>query len=384
MHINASMRNVCVRSLGLAKVSRLSVTTKPPVKPPAAPGTLEWIEAEKAAQEKLKGTPTKLERIESEMAAPSGAAIVSPTAPIPSSPTPPLSAAEGRAAAGTTGATRLYKLSVTTGSALGAGTDANVFVVLEGSGGKCAEQKLGQSSSNRHTFEAHQQDEFEISVAGIGELTKLHIRQDGSGHGSDWQLDNVIVNDVESQREHLFTYGGWLKGKLPLVLDPCKAHVAEQYTIDVDGTLGIHVVACGGRVLVAGLIEKKAWSLGVRAGHQVVRLGETTVAPMSSREDFLKLPALAARPLKLTFAGKKGEAVGGEAAIGQSEASVLVDGVKPTAPIGRKLEVLRDIRLTDSNELTTEQKARYASAVVALAQKYGIDKLLVEVSFLEL
>lgn len=68
-----------------------------------------------------------------------------------------------------------YKVSVHTGDKRGAGTDANVFVILHGESGDTGKRKLEGAGNN---FERGKVDVFGVEAIDIGELTKITI-----GHG---------------------------------------------------------------------------------------------------------------------------------------------------------------------------------------------------------
>jgi hypothetical protein len=113
------------------------------------------------------------------------------------------------------------------------GTDANVFVVLEGTKSRTHEQQLAASLTNSNKFERSQQDVFDVVGVGLGELTKLHIRMDGSGIGSDWNLDNVVVEEAASKKQYVFVCCDWLKGAAPKVLECGGANARQSYTVKV-------------------------------------------------------------------------------------------------------------------------------------------------------
>ena len=70
----------------------------------------------------------------------------------------------------------------------GAGTDANVFMVLYGSDGKTEEVALANETNN---FERGSVDNFKIEVKDVGTPYKIRIRHDNSKPFSDWHLDKV-------------------------------------------------------------------------------------------------------------------------------------------------------------------------------------------------
>ena len=101
-----------------------------------------------------------------------------------------------------------YRVTVHTGDKRGAGTDANVFMILHGEKGDTGKRNLESSGNN---FERARSDVFGIEAFDVGELTKITIGHDGSGFGSGWFLDNVVVRDETLRnKEYKFQCGRWL------------------------------------------------------------------------------------------------------------------------------------------------------------------------------
>ena len=101
-----------------------------------------------------------------------------------------------------------YKISVRTGDKRGAGTDANVHIILHGVSGSTGQFKLESGGNN---FERGRVDEFGIEAFDVGELKKITIGHDGVGFGSGWYLDNVVVRDQTLRnKEYKFQCGKWL------------------------------------------------------------------------------------------------------------------------------------------------------------------------------
>jgi lipoxygenase homology domain-containing protein 1 len=71
-----------------------------------------------------------------------------------------------------------YEVSVVTGAEKGAGTDANVSIILYGENGDTGLRPLKQSFKN--LFEKGQTDKFIIECLDLGELQKLHVEHDNS------------------------------------------------------------------------------------------------------------------------------------------------------------------------------------------------------------
>lgn len=101
-----------------------------------------------------------------------------------------------------------YRIQVHTGDKRGAGTDANVYIILHGERGDTGKRPLESSGNN---FERGKIDTFGIETLDVGELQKITIGHDGSGFGSGWFLDNVVVRDETLRnKEYKFQCGRWL------------------------------------------------------------------------------------------------------------------------------------------------------------------------------
>lgn len=101
-----------------------------------------------------------------------------------------------------------WQLIFLQGDKRGAGTDANVFVILHGEQGDTGKRLLQGSGNN---FERGRVDMFSIETLDIGELTKITVGHDGAGFGSGWFLDNIVVRD-ETLRNKMYKFqcGRWL------------------------------------------------------------------------------------------------------------------------------------------------------------------------------
>uniref|UniRef100_A0A8C1NXH5 Lipoxygenase homology domains 1b n=1 Tax=Cyprinus carpio TaxID=7962 RepID=A0A8C1NXH5_CYPCA len=109
--------------------------------------------------------------------------------------------------------THTYKVSVRTGDMHGAGTDANVFLIIYGDLGDTGERKLSKSESNSNKFERGAVDKFSIEAVDLGQVYKIRIRHDNSLAGADWYLDQVEVVDVETEEVYMFLCERWLSTK---------------------------------------------------------------------------------------------------------------------------------------------------------------------------
>ncbi|XP_032237403.2 CUB and peptidase domain-containing protein 2 isoform X2 [Nematostella vectensis] len=100
-----------------------------------------------------------------------------------------------------------YDIKVKTGSSLGAGTDAHVYIRLVGTRGVTAVHELTGPSS---TFEKNSVDSFIIKDgASIGDLTAVNIKRDESGWFPKWQLTKIGVLSRVTGQWSLFVYDDW-------------------------------------------------------------------------------------------------------------------------------------------------------------------------------
>ncbi|KAM4578886.1 lipoxygenase homology domain-containing protein 1 [Fundulus diaphanus] len=109
--------------------------------------------------------------------------------------------------------THTYKVSVRTGDMFGAGTDANVFLTIYGDLGDTGERKLVKSENNKNKFDRGEVDRFTIEAVDLGQVFKIRIRHDNTMMGADWYLDQVEVQDVETEEVYMFLCERWLSKK---------------------------------------------------------------------------------------------------------------------------------------------------------------------------
>ncbi len=109
----------------------------------------------------------------------------------------------------------VYEVKVLTGDRRGAGTDANVSIVLYGESGDSGRPKVLQTSSAN--FERGATDVFGVESPDLGTLTKIRIGHDGAGFGSGWFLDKIYVSNPLSKQQWTFLCGRWLD-KVPFTL----------------------------------------------------------------------------------------------------------------------------------------------------------------------
>lgn len=104
-----------------------------------------------------------------------------------------------------------YSVAVFTGDPLGAGTNAKVYVTLNGSLGTSGEFRLDEAGND---FRKGKMDSFRITQAReLGELESIRIRHDSSGLFSAWYLDRIEVRQLDTERMWTFPCGRWLDKK---------------------------------------------------------------------------------------------------------------------------------------------------------------------------
>ncbi|XP_058412554.1 lipoxygenase homology domain-containing protein 1 isoform X2 [Diceros bicornis minor] len=103
-----------------------------------------------------------------------------------------------------------YTVSVKTSDILGAGTDANVFIIIFGENGDSGTLPLKQSA-NWNKFERNNTDTFNFSnMLSLGHLCKLRVWHDNKGIFPGWHLSYVDVKDNSRDETFRFQCDCWL------------------------------------------------------------------------------------------------------------------------------------------------------------------------------
>lgn len=116
-----------------------------------------------------------------------------------------------------------YKLKIRTGAKLGAGTDANISVVLVGTQGESGPHTLDQRFHN--DFEAGAEDVYTLRSEDLGDLLLLRFSNAG-GVAADWLLDWVTVTAGEKQWR--FPFFRWVLGGATVDVLEGTAKLARQ------------------------------------------------------------------------------------------------------------------------------------------------------------
>ncbi|KAG7248692.1 hypothetical protein CRUP_032148, partial [Coryphaenoides rupestris] len=89
-----------------------------------------------------------------------------------------------------------YEIKVFTTDCFGAGTDADVFIVLYGRNGVCTQQKrlCVNKRERRIYFERGAEDMFIVELEDVGDvIEKIRIGHDNRGVNPGWHLDRVEI-----------------------------------------------------------------------------------------------------------------------------------------------------------------------------------------------
>ncbi|XP_076463551.1 lipoxygenase homology domain-containing protein 1-like [Babylonia areolata] len=105
---------------------------------------------------------------------------------------------------------RDFEVTVETGKKRLAGTDANVYITVNGSLGRSRKHHL--NALNRGTcFQRGQTNKFKIHMPDIGAVRSIRIEHDGEGMASGWFLNKIMLQDVQQpQLIYHFLYNGWI------------------------------------------------------------------------------------------------------------------------------------------------------------------------------
>ncbi|NXI25844.1 LOXH1 protein, partial [Sterrhoptilus dennistouni] len=97
-----------------------------------------------------------------------------------------------------------YTIKVYTGDKRGAGTDANVHIILFGNEDKSEVFQLAHSLEHQNPFERGKVDTFKIKTKNLGSLRSIEIGHDGKGFASGWFLEKVEITEEAGNSMHCF------------------------------------------------------------------------------------------------------------------------------------------------------------------------------------
>ena len=147
-----------------------------------------------------------------------------------------------------------YEIDVKTGSERGAGTDANVFIVMYGEYGDSGKIALKNSRTYKNGFESNHVDSFNEKAPYVGKINKIRIGHDNKGSFPGWYLEKVGINVPLVNRKWTFRADRWLdtgKGDKQIEIDLYPTFVEETegklknfdlYTLHTLNTLAMEYV----------------------------------------------------------------------------------------------------------------------------------------------
>ncbi|KAH9502609.1 Lipoxygenase y domain-containing protein 1 [Bulinus truncatus] len=98
----------------------------------------------------------------------------------------------------THGETVKYDVTVRTGDVKFAGTDANVYIIIQGDKGKTKKLFLDDAKNN---FERGMTDKFLVETFNTGIITSIYIGHDNAGPGAGWFCEDVTVRKYLTKKE---------------------------------------------------------------------------------------------------------------------------------------------------------------------------------------
>lgn len=107
-----------------------------------------------------------------------------------------------------------YRVKVKTGKVKGAGTDANVFLIIYGQNGESSKIPLKNSLTNTNKFEAGCLDVFNLDATDVGKIQKIRLGHDNAGLGASWFVDSVEITNIATGDVDFFPCNKWFDKKL--------------------------------------------------------------------------------------------------------------------------------------------------------------------------
>ena len=115
-----------------------------------------------------------------------------------------------------------YSIKVHTSDDKGAGTDSEVYIIMEGTPEKSTKtQSSGEivlkapiAGNKKNLFEAGQVDKFVVKACDLWPLTKLSVGHNGRGFGCDWKVKIIVVQALPPHPDRpaqVFYFDAWLR-----------------------------------------------------------------------------------------------------------------------------------------------------------------------------
>ncbi|XP_062836432.1 oxygen-regulated protein 1 isoform X2 [Anolis carolinensis] len=153
----------------------------------------------------------------------------------------------------------LYDIAVYTGSNPGAETNSNVYITVFGNRGDSGKRKLHKSRFNKVKFQRGQTDNFSMTAVSLGVLNKVLISHDGTGPGSGWCLEKIVITYEEEE-----------EGGVEKVVFPCNRWL-DEYQDDGKTERELSAIKNGSTSVVE---TKGKWRVRVKTAHDSPEPGE--------------------------------------------------------------------------------------------------------------
>lgn len=105
----------------------------------------------------------------------------------------------------------LYTVTMKTGDKKGAGTDANVCIILHDKDRRVSEKHY-LDNFFRNDFESGQTDTFDISLKeNFESISQIELWRDGAGMFSSWYVDWIEITNGSTTNSFIFPMFRWIK-----------------------------------------------------------------------------------------------------------------------------------------------------------------------------
>lgn len=152
-----------------------------------------------------------------------------------------------------------YHFKIYTGDEACAGTDSNIFVILQGVYGRSREYRLNGNIKG-NAFERNQCDEFDLTIEEkVGQVYRIFLRSDCRYAGSDWLLNKIVIHEVgKADQKSIFFINEWIENqKSRVYCDKSLVKVTEIGSTQNQKTSGNLYVAAGMEEVLCTTYEGK-------------------------------------------------------------------------------------------------------------------------------
>src|SRR4030066_2169469 len=145
-----------------------------------------------------------------------------------------------------------YRIEITTGSRIAAGTDANVYITMyDKDGHNSGEILLDNPGVN--DFEIGDTNTFSVTAINMDDLDYIIIRHDNSGNFPGWYVDEIQVSNEEINKEWTFLPDQWLATDEPPDYQTQGRFYPQEEEITEETVEYILSLTDGGRTLTSNL-----------------------------------------------------------------------------------------------------------------------------------